>query len=165
MLFECNRQDRTEAHAAAVARALRGPCVFALHGPLGAGKTTWVRAFLRTLGHEGVVPSPTYTLVEPYEVGGFRIWHVDLYRLEDPLEMEGLGIRELLDGKAVMLVEWPDRCPEISVLADVHLHFRHGDAESAREVRWEGAGERGQELLRRADFRELQGKSESNIIG
>ena len=68
---------------------------------------------LRVLGHDGVVPSPTYTLVEPYEVDGLKIWHVDLYRLQDPLELEALGVRELLDGDAVMLVEWPERWPEI----------------------------------------------------
>ena len=156
MLFDLDTQDQTEAHAAAMARALGAPCVFALRGPLGAGKTTWVRAFLRALGHDGVVPSPTYTLVEPYETSGVKVWHVDLYRLQDPLELEALGVRELLDGDAVMLVEWPERWPEIDARSDVRLHLRHGDAESARRLEVDAMSERGQELLEGAEFRGLR---------
>lgn len=152
MRFDLDAQDQTEAHAAAVARALEAPCVFALRGPLGAGKTTWVRAFLRALGHDGVVPSPTYTLVEPYETGGVKVWHVDLYRLHDPLELEALGVRELLDGDAVMLVEWPERWPEIDARSDVCLHLHHGDVASARRLEVDAVSERGRELLRGAEF-------------
>lgn len=153
MLFDFATQDQTEAHAAAMARALEAPCVFALRGPLGTGKTTWVRAFLRALGHDGVVPSPTYTLVEPYETGGMKVWHVDLYRLQDPLELEALGVRELLDGNAVMLVEWPERWPEIEVRSDISLDFRHGDSESARQLKVDATSGRGQGLLNRAELR------------
>ncbi len=142
--------DQTEAHAGALARALDSPCSFALRGSLGAGKTTWVRAFLRALGHGGVVPSPTYTLVEPYEARGMKIWHVDLYRLRDPCELEALGVRELLDGESVMLVEWPERWPEIDARADLRLHFWHGLSESARRLEVEAASERGEGLLARA---------------
>ena len=152
MLFDLNVQDQTEAHAAAMARALDAPCVFVLRGPLGAGKTTWVRAFLRALGHDGIVPSPTYTLVEPYETVGMKVWHVDLYRLQDPLELEALGIRELLNGDAVMLVEWPERCPEIDARSDVRLHLRHGDSESARQLEVDAASERGRGLLERMEW-------------
>ena len=155
MLFDLDTQDQTEAHAAAMARALDAPCVFALRGPLGAGKTTWVRAFLRALGHDGVVPSPTYTLVEPYEMGGMKVWHVDLYRLQDPLELEALGVRELLDGDAVMLVEWPERWPEIDARSDVRLHLRHGDSESARRLEVDAMSGRGQGLLENAEFEGL----------
>lgn len=156
MLFDFATQDQTEGHAAATARALDAPCVFALRGPLGAGKTTWVRAFLRALGHDGVVPSPTYTLVEPYETGGMKVWHVDLYRLQDPLELEALGVRELLDGNAVMLVEWPERWPEIEARSDISLDFRHGDSESARQLKVDGTSKRGQGLLERAELRKIE---------
>ena len=152
MLFDLETQDQTEAHAAAMARALGAPCVFTLRGPLGAGKTTWVRAFLRTLGHDGVVPSPTYTLVEPYETRGLKVWHVDLYRLQDPLELEALGVRELLDGDAVMLVEWPERWPEIDARSDVRLHLHPGDLESARRLEVAATSVRGQELIEGAEF-------------
>lgn len=156
MLFDFATQDQTEAHAAATARVLDAPCVFALRGPLGAGKTTWVRAFLRALGHDGVVPSPTYTLVEPYETGGMKVWHVDLYRLQDPLELEALGVRELLDGNVVMLVEWPERWPEIEARSDISLDFRHGDSESARQLKVDAASERGQGLLERSELRKIE---------
>ena len=151
MRFDLDTQEQTEAHAAAMARALDAPCVFALRGPLGAGKTTWVRAFLRALGHDGVVPSPTYTLVEPYETGGRKVWHVDLYRLQDPLELEALGVRELLDGNAVMLVEWPERWPGIDARSDVRLHLHHAEAESARRLEVDAASRRGRSLLERVE--------------
>lgn len=159
MLFDFATQDQTEAHAAATARALDAPCVFALRGPLGAGKTTWVRAFLRALGHDGVVPSPTYTLVEPYEADGLKIWHVDLYRLQDPLELEGLGVRELLDGDAVMLVEWPERWPEIEARSDISLDFRHGDSDSERQLKMDAASKRGQSLLEQVELRKIKSQT------
>ena len=112
--------------------------------------------FLRALGHDGVVPSPTYTLVEPYEADNLKIWHVDLYRLQDPLELEALGVRELLDGDAVMLVEWPERWPEIETRSDISLDFRHGDLESARQLKMDAASKRGQGLLEQAELRKIE---------
>ena len=156
MKIELESQAHTEAQAAAMAGGLLPACVFALRGELGAGKTTWVRAFLQALGHDGVVPSPTYTLVEPYEVGGFRIWHVDLYRLQDPLELEGLGLREMLDGDTVLLVEWPQRCPEIEASADVRLDFSHGGSESARCLEITAVSARGEALLAGLDDEALR---------
>jgi len=94
----------------ALAERLRGRTgVVFLRGDLGAGKTTLVRGLLRALGHLGSVRSPTYTLIEPYEVGDQRIHHLDLYRLGDPEELEYLGLRDLLDGEGLVLVEWPER--------------------------------------------------------
>lgn len=94
----------------ALAERLRGQNgVVFLRGDLGAGKTTLVRGLLRALGHLGSVRSPTYTLIEPYEAGDQRIHHLDLYRLGDPEELEYLGLRDLLDGEGLVLVEWPER--------------------------------------------------------
>jgi len=101
----------TEAAGAALAAAVANvdtACIF-LHGELGAGKTTFARGFLAGLGHTGRVPSPTYTLVEPYEVSGRCVWHLDLYRLGDGAELEYLGLDEMAGPGAVLLIEWPER--------------------------------------------------------
>ncbi len=84
-------------------------CVVFLEGELGAGKTTFARAFIQTLGHAGRVPSPTYTLVESYVVSGYRVYHLDLYRLRDPAELADLGLADLLEGRFLALVEWPEQ--------------------------------------------------------
>ena len=100
--------DATEAWGARLAPLLRVGDFVALHGDLGAGKTTLARGILRGLGFEGEVASPTFPIVIPYE--GLRVpaWHVDLYRIEDPAELEELALDEGR-GEAALLVEWPER--------------------------------------------------------
>lgn len=100
-------------------------CLILLEGELGAGKTTLVRGLLRAAGHTGPVPSPTYTLVEPYEVGGKPLFHLDLYRIADPEELEYLGWRDMAD--AVSLVEWPQRAPALVARADLVIRLAHAD--------------------------------------
>lgn len=99
------------------------PQVVYLHGDLGAGKTTLVRGTLRALGYEGAVRSPTYTLLERYELGGKVIVHFDLYRLADPEELHALGLRELLEEAAMLFFEWPERGEGLLPPATLTLRF------------------------------------------
>jgi len=98
------------------------PLVF-LEGQLGAGKTTLVRGILRALGHEGSVKSPTYTLLEPYEVAGRSIYHFDLYRIGDSEELDFIGFDELLDADAIKLIEWPERGAGRLPVPDVRIRI------------------------------------------
>jgi len=97
----------TIAAGEALAKLLLPGDVIALTGDLGAGKTTLVRGLLQALGHDGEVPSPSFALVQPYEDVDPRVWHVDLYRIEDQSELDELGLDSAAD--AVLLVEWPER--------------------------------------------------------
>lgn len=114
------------ALAGRMAQVLAPGVLIFLRGPLGAGKTTFVRGLLRGLGYRGSVKSPTYTLVEPYEFEGLPVFHFDLYRLQDPAELEALGIRDYLDGSGACLVEWPERgagllpAPDLEVVIEPH---------------------------------------------
>ncbi len=100
-------EEATAELGAALARSARGGDVIARSGGLGAGKTTLARGFLAKLGHAGEVPSPSFAIVQPYEDLSPAVWHVDLYRIEDPLEIEELGLGAAADG--VLLIEWPER--------------------------------------------------------
>ncbi len=110
--------------AASQALATVSVCIY-LHGDLGAGKTSLARGFLRGCGHEGRVPSPTYTLVEPYSCAGRAIYHLDLYRLQTAAELEFLGIEELTTPGTVLLIEWPVQggsnlvAPDLEVFLEV----------------------------------------------
>ena len=95
--------------AAKFAVSAETPVVIYLRGDLGAGKTTFARAYIQSLGFSGYVKSPSYGLLETYEAGGQKILHLDLYRIEDPEELEYLALRDLFDDDSVLLVEWPDR--------------------------------------------------------
>lgn len=139
----------TEALGHAFARAIIALhpsqlCIY-LEGELGAGKTTFTRAMLAGLGYQGRVPSPTYTLLEPYAVAGFQLLHADLYRLRDPAELEYLAIADLFGTDCLLLVEWPERGHGRLPAADLRLCFSIAD--TGRLVVFEAMTAAGASLL------------------
>lgn len=109
MKLELRGEPAQEALGRQLAGLLRPPLILCLEGDLGTGKTTLTRGILRGLGHRGPVRSPTFTLLEPYDLGHWRLFHLDLYRLADPEELDYLGLRDLLAPDSVLIVEWPQR--------------------------------------------------------
>lgn len=110
-------------------KALHGPSIqIHLSGDLGSGKTTFTRYLLQAMGVEGAVRSPTYTLIEPYELGDFHCQHLDLYRVADPEELEYLGLSEMSERAGLTLVEWPSKGQGFLPAADLDLTLEyHGD--------------------------------------
>lgn len=121
-------EDATLALGAALARGLEPGLVVFLHGELGAGKTTLVRGALRGLGYAGRVKSPTYTLVELYEVSRLNLHHFDFYRFHDPREWSEAGFRDTFDGLRVSLVEWPERAEGLLPPPDVEITLHIQDS-------------------------------------
>ena len=119
--LELGSPQATEQLGARLADLTKPGSVLYLRGDLGAGKTTLVRGFLRGLGYSGAVKSPTYTLLEPYELTNRLVLHCDLYRLADADELEFLGLREFLDGRTILLVEWPERGEALLPPADLDI--------------------------------------------
>jgi len=124
-----NHYEETEAFAARVASAVSAPCCIALQGDLGAGKTTFARGFLHAIGHQGKVKSPTYTILEPYQIGDITVNHFDLYRLVDPEELELIGAHEMFAEDSINLIEWPEQgtgwLPEMDLWLKIE-HLEHG---------------------------------------
>ena len=135
----------TESFAARLAHALQPGLVIYLRGNLGAGKTTFVRALLQRLGYTGKVKSPTYTLLERYEVAGLHLRHFDLYRFLDAEEWEGSGFREEFDGRNICMVEWPEQATGLLPPADISFTFEI--LQDGREVLLHAYSEAGQKCL------------------
>lgn len=121
-----------------------GAIIF-LKGSLGAGKTTLVRGVLAGMGYDGNVKSPTYALVESYEVTGRLVHHFDLYRLSEPEELEQIGIRDYLDSNALLIFEWPEKGKGILPEADLEINIKI--LEQGREIIFENISEKGKQIL------------------
>ncbi|HID83030.1 MAG TPA: tRNA (adenosine(37)-N6)-threonylcarbamoyltransferase complex ATPase subunit type 1 TsaE [Chromatiales bacterium] len=114
----------TQDFAVRLAPLLKHLSLVTLSGDLGSGKTTLVRGILIAMGYEGRVKSPTYSLVEPYTVNGQRIYHLDLYRLADPEELEYIGVTDYLDGEALALIEWPEKAAGWLPEPDIKINLK-----------------------------------------
>jgi tRNA threonylcarbamoyladenosine biosynthesis protein TsaE len=139
------------ACAAFASQLARTPTLFpstfiALDGPLGAGKTTFVRHLLRALGVQGRIKSPTYAVLEPYEVNGQVVSHFDFYRFADPREWADAGFRDVFAAPGLKLAEWPDNAAPVLPVPDWRLQIEPLDTD-ARQVTVHAFTVHGVELL------------------
>jgi len=132
MLFPSEQE--LEVFANKFASDLHLPLVIWLQGDLGAGKTSFARALIHALGYKGRVKSPTYGLLEQYQIASLQVLHMDLYRINDPGELEFLGLEDLLDDKTILLIEWPDKGGDW--LPEPDFIFEFGYASEGRDLHW-----------------------------
>lgn len=137
----------TVAFGARLAGLTAGHGILFLEGDLGAGKTTLSRGLIRGLGHQGAVKSPTFTVVEPYEIGEVRAYHFDLYRLADPEELEFMGIRDYFAADTLCLVEWPEKGEGWLPAPDLEITLSY--ANEQREVQIDARTAIGEAILER----------------
>jgi len=144
-IFLANEEQQITL-ARTVAEQLKSSFVMLLKGDLGAGKTTFARGFIQASSFDGVVKSPTYTLVEPYPINAGRMcYHFDLYRLADPEELEFIGARDYFNQQDVCLVEWPEKAAGYLPSADWICVFEY--MEEGRNLKINALTEKGKVLM------------------
>ena len=131
LIWPTESATQTFAERVAAQHALRNAFI-ELRGDLGAGKTTFTRHLLRALGVEGRIKSPTFAVVEPYDINGLQIWHFDFYRFNHPREWADAGFRDIFASDGLKLAEWPENAAPNLPLADVVLQLEVMDDESRR---------------------------------
>ena len=146
MIITRKNETETTKIGSKLASCLKGGEVIYLKGELGTAKTTLVRGVLNRLGHAGNVKSPTYTIVEPYLIDSHVIYHFDLYRLDDPEELESLGIRDYCDGQSICFFEWPEKGGNLLPNADINLELTY--FENTREVEFTSKSDVGKTILK-----------------
>jgi tRNA threonylcarbamoyladenosine biosynthesis protein TsaE len=136
MMFKqiVNSEEAMQKLGEELAQQIAAPCIIYLHGDLGAGKTTLVRGILRGLGYVGKVKSPTYTLVEAYQIAKQVIYHFDLYRLDDPEELGHIGFRDYLADSPIMLIEWPQKAQDFLPPANLKINIMIEDGQRMVEM-------------------------------
>ena len=153
--------DETATHLFAASLAAQPAlhhAFIALHGDLGAGKTTFVRHLLQSLGVTGRIKSPTYAVVESYTLDGFEVWHFDFYRFSDPREWEDAGFRDIFASPGLKLAEWPEKAVGMLPTPDMDIHIRTA-ADTEREVTLTAHTATGLALLQAVSQPPLQGGS------
>jgi len=130
---------------AKLAGIIASPALVFLQGDLGAGKSTLVRGFMHGLGFQGRVKSPTYTLVEPYEMNDKTIYHMDLYRLADPEELEFIGIRDILSGTSLCMIEWPEKAG--GMLGEPDISIKISSMDTGRNIKLSGLNEQAMAVI------------------
>lgn len=143
---ELANEKETLELAKKFSQALQTPLVVYLEGELGAGKTAFCRGVIQALGHSGTVKSPTYTLVEPYQSGAWRIHHFDLYRLADPEELEYMGIRDYFAEDTLNFIEWPDKGYGWLPGADIEIRIEY--AGNGRKIAFSALTEAGLRIIK-----------------
>jgi tRNA threonylcarbamoyladenosine biosynthesis protein TsaE len=134
-LYTLANEQATERLAAGLANLLPSPSLIYLHGNLGAGKTFFTRSFLAALGFTGRVKSPTFTLMEPYQLAckgsTINVYHFDFYRFTAGTDWRDAGFVEYLPGDGIAIVEWPENATGLPT-PDIDLHLNHGETETLR---------------------------------
>lgn len=120
-----NNEEATLQQGARLAKVVPAGTLIFLHGQLGAGKTTFVRGFLRGLGYAGKVKSPTYTMVEPYQINETEIYHFDFYRIGSAESLAYLGLSEYIHNHSICLMEWPELLPNLKPDLDCFLEIKN----------------------------------------
>ncbi len=148
--FELENEQKTLRLGYQFGQSIKKGCIVYLEGELGSGKTTFVRGVLSGLGYNGKVKSPTYTIVESYDLGRCDIYHFDLYRLADPEELEYLGIRDYFTANSLILVEWPGKGQGFIPVPDVVVYLKY--LTDGRNLTIIPKSEKGEQLLHKIDM-------------